>query len=403
MNELITNPVIDDKFVVNYLTKMEIGKDLSEVQKYEFIEKCKIWQLNPFKKEIYPIIRKQKDVSVLTIVIGYEVYLRQANQSNVWNGFEATFEGDIFLKDTKDKWNNPITIIDKDKSTLTCTIEIFRKDWQRSFKHKVWLSEFAPNQTGIWTEKPRFMLQKVGMCQAFRMCFNECQGLPMSDLEETTVSYINSDDLPPKTNSERDLMKTPRDNTIANLKKLYGNKDIPDNVLIAIDNAKTQQELNQIEIDIEIEFGKITTQTPPPDAPKPETEEKIPPEQKDPANQSNEQESYDEAKALKEAQDKLNKILADCIVKKTCGVTCNDEALQFVLINLEPAEKVKFCTDTNKILRAIITLEHRRLKYDPTHLRNSVKEYLLTESGTLADCDDTELLTAYIGHLAEKK
>jgi phage recombination protein Bet len=194
-NELITTD-----YIVDYLNIMGIGADLNEAQKYEFIEKCKIWQLNPFKKEIYPIVRKQKDKSVLTIVIGYEVYLNRANLSNVWGGFKAIFSGEIAYK-TVMQWEKQVKIIDKEKSTLTCTIRIARKDWSEPFEHQVWLSEFAPETQGIWVEKPRFMLQKVGICQAFRMCFSECMGLPYSSEEASTFVKGNVE-IPEKPVSE---------------------------------------------------------------------------------------------------------------------------------------------------------------------------------------------------------
>jgi phage recombination protein Bet len=227
----LSEPVTTE-YIQKYLQVMGIGKDLSPAQQYDFIERCRILQLNPFKKQIYPIVRKtQNSGTILTIVVGYEVYLDRANMSNVWGGHEAAYEGEVVYKTITNKWNKQVRIIDKEKSTLTCTIVITRKDWSAPFKHTVWLSEFGVEQEGTWADITRFMLMKVAVCQAYRMCFTECVGLPYSQEEVDTYTesqvikaeIVEEKDKKAKANQTDRLQNQGDNKALLKVKKLQDN------------------------------------------------------------------------------------------------------------------------------------------------------------------------------------
>jgi len=159
----------------------EIKLNLDNVRKYvaptgtiqeceEFLNLCAIWDLNPFKREIYFI--KYDKTKPATTVVGYEVYLKRADRQKMLKGWKAWTEGE------------------GDK--MKACIKIHRKDWDQPFEHEVYFSEYAQYRyyqgqrtlTKFWKEKPRTMLKKVVIGQGFRMCFpDEMGGMPYTSEE----------------------------------------------------------------------------------------------------------------------------------------------------------------------------------------------------------------------------
>lgn len=137
-----------------------VNANLTPSQATQFIEIAAEFGLNPFKREIYGVpIQGQ-----LTIITGYLSYLKRAERSGLMDGWE--FNVEPFGDDLK--------------GTLT----IYRKDWQRPFKHVVFYSEcYQTDKTGkpntFWTKRPKFMLEKCAIAQGFRICFpDEFSGMP---------------------------------------------------------------------------------------------------------------------------------------------------------------------------------------------------------------------------------
>ena len=125
--------------------------------------------LNPFKREIYLIKYGEK----ANIVIGYEIYLKRAELSDKYQGFERGCE---YAKEG-------------DKYPKRAWIKIHIKGWAVPLFHSVKWSEYVQtNQAGIpnkmWSSKPETMLLKVVTCQGLRLAFpNECGGLPYEETE----------------------------------------------------------------------------------------------------------------------------------------------------------------------------------------------------------------------------
>lgn len=165
VNEQTVTSFLNDK-----LTKPEMAL---------FLNLCAMFQLNPFKREVYPI--KYKAGEPASFVIGYETYLKRAERTKNWAGLETGADfGDTGLP-TK-AW-----------------ARVFRKDWaERSLYHEVYYAEYVQTKaeyvngqpTGkrvpnkMWAEKPITMLKKVAIAQAMRMAFpDEMAGLPYIEEE----------------------------------------------------------------------------------------------------------------------------------------------------------------------------------------------------------------------------
>ncbi len=146
-----------------FLLGTEVAQKLSEPQKKLFIATAMAQHLNPFKREIHAVPYKTKSGKYeLSIVTGYEVYLRRAERSGKLAGWKVWTEGS------------------KAQGTLKACIEIYRKDWQQPFRHEVLFKEYNKNMS-LWLSKPITQLKKVAISQGFRLAFpEEVGGLPYS-------------------------------------------------------------------------------------------------------------------------------------------------------------------------------------------------------------------------------
>jgi phage recombination protein Bet len=168
MNEIVKRENINeiDVKATEYLNMLGFAYTPEEGKK--FLEICKAFQLNPFKREIYGIKGwdSDKGTNILTIIVGYEVYLKRAERTGLLDGYEKEAN------------------FDKEGNLVSATVIIYRKDWTHPFKHIVYLSEFARRKKDgslmkMWATMPAFMLLKVCLAQAFRLCFpDEMGGLP---------------------------------------------------------------------------------------------------------------------------------------------------------------------------------------------------------------------------------
>ncbi|MCE5223780.1 phage recombination protein Bet [bacterium] len=143
MNE-ITLHQVDEKTVMDYL--FSSGTKLTESQKRLFINLAIKNNLDPFKREIYALPFGQE----MSVVTGYEVYLKRAEASKMLDGWKCWTEGTGDL--------------------MKAIVEIKRKDWSTPFTHEVFMSEYTTRKS-LWNTKPITMLKKVAIAQAFRLAF----------------------------------------------------------------------------------------------------------------------------------------------------------------------------------------------------------------------------------------
>lgn len=194
MNKEIS--IVTDIQINKYLKSL--GSKLNETHTNQFIEMCKGFNLNPFKREIYGIGFGNN----FNIVIGYEVFLKRAERSGCLTGWRFWTEGElktvtkeVNFKDKLGNWKKKF--VDAPRGIKGC-IEIHRKDWEKPFYHEVYIEEYSPDNK-IWCSKPRTMIKKVAAAQGFRLAFPvELGGLPYIEDE---LSNVN--DIPPEQTVER--------------------------------------------------------------------------------------------------------------------------------------------------------------------------------------------------------
>lgn len=192
-----------------------------------FLNICVMYQLNPFKREVFLIKYGNEAAS---FVVGYEVYLKRAERTTKWDGFEIITEGSA-----------------KDM-TLKAICKVFRKDWGRALVHEVYLDEYLQMKdemrwdndkqrmvktgkrvpTAMWQNKPRTMLKKVAIEQAHRMAFpDEFAGMPYAEEEmPVEADAIRDEDVAVTKKRELDdKVKAIMSRPLANVKDEFSGDD----------------------------------------------------------------------------------------------------------------------------------------------------------------------------------
>lgn len=170
--------------VIEYVKAFGLNNTLERNEIEQFLCIAYEFNLNPFKREIYCVAYGRGDKRKLSIITGYEVYLKRAERSGFLDG-----------------WNVEIF---KEDNDMKARITIYRKDQKNPFVHEVYYSEYAQKNwkgevTKFWKEKPVTMLKKVAMAQGFRLCFPcELGGMPYTaDEVSDEMSTQNKDNAIP--------------------------------------------------------------------------------------------------------------------------------------------------------------------------------------------------------------
>ena len=160
---------VTEEVILEYMDVMGTASELQENEKKQFIRMATMLQLNPFKKEIYCIPYNTRQGRKLSIITGYEVYLKRAERTGKLDGFNISIQGSI------------------SDGSLKAVLYLYRKDWKYPLVHECYFTEYNQGK-GLWISKPITMLKKVVLAQGFRMAFpDEFDGMP----------YI-ADELPPE-------------------------------------------------------------------------------------------------------------------------------------------------------------------------------------------------------------
>ena len=140
----ITAKLLNDYFAT-------LTDKLTDVQRNQFAAVAQAFGLNPFKREIYATTYRNKDgQTVMSIVTGYEVYLKRAEMNPNYNGFETE-----------------VKVVNGE---MGCTCKVYRKDRTMPVTSTVWMGEYNTGRS-LWASKPRMMLEKVAIATAFRRAF----------------------------------------------------------------------------------------------------------------------------------------------------------------------------------------------------------------------------------------
>ena len=181
----VTGKMIDD-YLFGSNTK------LTDEQKTMFKAIAIQQNLNPFKREIhavlYEISEKQYEKWVKTgrynmsVVTGYEVYLKRAERTGDLEYWNITTTGKI---DVEHYWNSTFEAV--------CTIK--RKSRSKEFTWTLKFTQIAPKDkadnttiylNAFWKKDPEFMVKKCCMAQAHRIYFSDEMGSMPYIREELT-------------------------------------------------------------------------------------------------------------------------------------------------------------------------------------------------------------------------
>jgi phage recombination protein Bet len=169
-------PDIRKETVLDFLKAFGLASQLTEPEKLQFIEIAQAFKLNPFKREIYVAVYGEGEYRRLSIITGYEVYLKRADRTGKLDGWKAWVEGE--------------------GEAMKALVEIHRKDWAEPFIHEVYWCEAVQKKkdgspTSFWTKQPKFQLKKVAISQGFRLAFpDELGGLPYDASELPDVEAL---------------------------------------------------------------------------------------------------------------------------------------------------------------------------------------------------------------------
>ena len=170
-NEIVAtseeNKVTQD-LLLDYLKTM--NKGLNEQQTKQFLAVAGTFGLNPWKREVYAVTFKNKDGGTeMSIVTGYETYIKRAEMNPNYDGYEITWKGGFkpgkIVKHGKSgDWEIPAILPDGE---VSCTCTVYRKDRNHPISEEVFFDEYNQNNS-MWQSKPRTMLKKVAIVSAFR-------------------------------------------------------------------------------------------------------------------------------------------------------------------------------------------------------------------------------------------
>jgi phage recombination protein Bet len=143
--------------------KKYIAPTATDKELFMFMGIAKSYGLNPMKREIHFVKRKQKQadgswIEIGSSIVGYEVYLKRAERTGKLDGWKC--------------W------IEKDQIGEKAVIEIKRKDQSTPIRWEVYRKEFDTEKS-TWGKMPTFMLKKVAIAQGFRLAFpDDLGGMP---------------------------------------------------------------------------------------------------------------------------------------------------------------------------------------------------------------------------------
>ena len=147
---------VTQQLLMDYLK--QTNSNLLQNEMAQFVAIATTFNLNPWKREVYAIAYGQGNGRKLSIIVGYEVYLRRAEEFPQYDGYDTTFFGE--------------------GANMGCTCKVYRKDRNHPIGSTVFLREYSQNNT-MWNTKPHVMLEKVAIATAMRRAFpSQFNGMP---------------------------------------------------------------------------------------------------------------------------------------------------------------------------------------------------------------------------------
>ena len=180
-NEIVKQDKVTDAELTMHLENLGLLKDLTAGEKNSYLQIAKAFNLNPFKREIHV----SKYNGQMSIITGYEVYIKRAERTGQLDGWSVSTTGSVATNDLK------------------ATITIHRKDRSHPFIWEAEYNEFVQKTregavTKFW-QKATMMIKKVAISQGFRLCFSdELGGMPYTadEMPDKTEDIIHEEVAP---------------------------------------------------------------------------------------------------------------------------------------------------------------------------------------------------------------
>lgn len=237
------NRVTQD-LLMDYLKTM--NKGLTEQQTKQFLAVAGTFGLNPWKREVYAVTFKNRDGSTeMSIVTGYETYIKRAELNPNYDGFDIEFKGSfkkgkVTKQGRNGTWQVDGIVPDGD---VSCICTVYRKDRAHPTREEVFFDEYDQGNS-MWQSKPRTMLKKVAIVSAFRKAFPlDFGGMPYAS-EELPDEMNGRNDLNSKGYQEVVVEQNAvpaTDHTLEPPKEKYDHKDAKASLLVAVKNYTTKQ------------------------------------------------------------------------------------------------------------------------------------------------------------------
>ena len=237
------NRVTQD-LLMDYLKTM--NKGLTEQQTKQFLAVAGTFGLNPWKREVYAVTFKNRDGSTeMSIVTGYETYIKRAELNPNYDGFDIEFKGSfkkgkVTKQGRNGTWQVDGIVPDGD---VSCICTVYRKDRAHPTREEVFFDEYDQGNS-MWQSKPRTMLKKVAIVSAFRKAFPlDFGGMPYAS-EELPDEMNGRNDLNSKGYQEVVVEQNAvpaTDHTLEPPKEKYDHKDPKASLLVAVKTYNTKQ------------------------------------------------------------------------------------------------------------------------------------------------------------------
>lgn len=174
---------VTQELLLDYLKTM--NKGLTEQQTKQFLAVASAFGLNPWKREIYAVTFKGKNGTEMSVVTGYETYIKRAEANPNYDGYDIEFKGGFERKTFQKQGDyGPYNVTEVvPKGDVSCVCTVYRKDRSHPVREEVFFDEYD-QKNSMWKSKPRTMLKKVAIVSAFRKAFPfDLGGMPYTSDE----------------------------------------------------------------------------------------------------------------------------------------------------------------------------------------------------------------------------
>lgn len=213
--EIVKTEAVSDAELTLHLENLGLIKDLTKGELNSYLQIAKAFNLNPFKREIHV----SKYNGQMSIITGYEVYIKRAERTGLLDGWSVATTGSVETKDLK------------------AILTIYRKDRQHPFTWEADYSEFVQRTkegvvTKFW-QKGKMMIKKVAISQGFRLCFSdELGGMPYT-----------ADEMPDKTEDIPHEEIKPKEQVYSDLPDFNNDDQELNHYIEQLPNLQTVQEM----------------------------------------------------------------------------------------------------------------------------------------------------------------